>query len=117
MQDDLSLRRPDDEGVDVTENSPLPDVPDAGDDSQPIVPPEPVDISTAMLTTDAALVANTFGDPRTLYEQALDAYEESDAAGAASGADTTHTAITTRLDDSSATAARTRRTRIYDSER
>ncbi len=31
----------------------LPDVPDAGDDSQPITPPQPVDISTATLTSDA----------------------------------------------------------------
>ncbi len=65
--------------VDVTPLSPLPDVPDAGDDSQPLAPPEPVDISTAALNTHAALTAGTLndGDDRTLYEQALDAYEES----------------------------------------
>lgn len=79
MQNDSSLRPSADQGVDVTENSPLPDIPDAGDDSQPIMPPEPVDISTATLNADSALVANTFGDQRTLYEQAIDAYDESDA--------------------------------------
>lgn len=79
MQNDPSLRPADEQGVDVTANSPLPDIPDAGDDSQPIVPPEPVDISTATLNADSALVANTFGDQRTLYEQAVEAYDESDA--------------------------------------
>ena len=74
----------DNQGVDVTEDSPLPDIPDAGPDSQPIVPPEPVDISTRALNTGAALTAGTFDDGagRTLYEQAIDAYEESDAADA-----------------------------------
>jgi hypothetical protein len=109
MQDDLSLRRPDDEGVDVTADSPLPDVPDAGDDSQPIAPPEPVDISTATLTTDAALVANTFGDPRTLYEQALDAYEESDEGGGAARA-----VVSATSDLADASQPSGRRVRIYD---
>lgn len=83
MQNDSSLRPSDEQGVDVTENSPLPDIPDAGDDSQPIMPPEPVDISTATLNADGALVANTFGDRRTLYEQAIDAYNDSDAGNSA----------------------------------
>lgn len=67
--------------VDVTPNSPLPDIPDAGPDSEPISPPEPVDISTAALNTHAALAAGTLndGDDRTLYEQTLDAYEASAA--------------------------------------
>lgn len=69
------------DGADVTSTSPLPDVPDAGPDSQPISPPEPVDISTAALNTHAALAAGTLNDAddRTLYEQTLDAYETSAA--------------------------------------
>jgi hypothetical protein len=57
-----------------TDPDALPDVPDAGDDSQPITPPQPVDISTATLTSDAGRVASYIGDgdDRTLYEQALD---------------------------------------------
>ncbi len=98
---------PDESGVDVTPTSPLPDVPDAGDDSQPLSPPEPVDISTAALNTHAALTAGTLndGDDRTLYEQALDAYEES--------ASDEPQAVPT---DFSAPAPypRTRRARIYD---
>jgi hypothetical protein len=94
-----------DQGVDVTEDSPLPDIPDAGPDSQPIVPPQPVDISTSRLNVDASLVASTFddGEGRTLYEQAIDAYEESD--GSASY-DTTEPSADRRLND--------RRARIYD---
>jgi hypothetical protein len=82
QSDDQQVQSFDDQGVDVTEDSPLPDIPDAGPDSQPIVPPEPVDISTSTLNAGAALVAGTFdeGEDRTLYEQALEAYEESDSA-------------------------------------
>ncbi|HEX6292674.1 MAG TPA: hypothetical protein VFZ66_26050 [Herpetosiphonaceae bacterium] len=106
------LRQPDDQaqafdaqGVDVTEDSPLPDVPDAGADSLPLVPPEPVDISTDRLNIDAALVAGTLdeGEGRTLYEQAIDAYEESDARNPP--------AVTPQR------RAGDRRARIYDSER
>lgn len=59
----------------------LPNVPDAGADSQPISPPEPVDISTAALNTHAALAAGTLNDDddRSLYEKTLDAYEASAA--------------------------------------
>ena len=99
--DDQSM----DQGVDVTEDSPLPDIPDAGDESQPLVPPQPVDISTSRLNVDAALVAGTFddGEGRTLYEQAIDAYEESDGGA---GYDTAEDAPNRRSND--------RRTRIYD---
>jgi|GEM_PF-3507732 hypothetical protein len=66
--------------ADVGPDTPLPDVPDAGDDSQPLLPPEPVNISTSTLAVDGALVAGTLDDDdnRTLYEQALDAYETTD---------------------------------------
>jgi hypothetical protein len=99
------LRPFDEQGVDVTEDSPLPDIPDAGPDSRPLVPPEPVDISTSRLNADAALVAGTFDEDegRTLYEQALEAYQESDGdAGYGSSAARTER----RLND--------RRARIYD---
>lgn len=94
-----------DQGVDVTEDSPLPDIPDAGPDSQPIIPPEPMDISTSRLNIDAALVAGTFddGQGRTLYEQAIDAYEESNGG---SDYNTNKSSPTRRLGD--------RRARIYD---
>lgn len=94
-----------DQGVDVTEDSPLPDIPDAGPDSQPIVPPQPVDISTSRLNIDASLVAGTFddGEGRTLYEQAIDAYEESDGR---SGYASAESSTNRRIND--------RRTRIYD---
>lgn len=67
-----------DDGVDVNDTTPLPDVPDAGDDSQPITSPDPLDFSTATINADSALVAGTLddGDPRTLYEQALDAHDD-----------------------------------------
>lgn len=94
-----------DQGVDVTEDSPLPDIPDAGPDSQPIIPPEPVDISTSRLNVDAALVAGTFddGEGRTLYEQAIDAYQERDGRPSY---DATEATADRRLND--------RRARIYD---
>jgi hypothetical protein len=94
-----------DQGVDVTEDSPLPDIPDAGPDSRPLLPPEPVDISTSRLNADAALVAGTFdeGGGRTLYEQALDAYQESNASA---GYNTDPANPARRAND--------RRARIYD---
>ncbi len=68
------------QGADIMPDSPLPDVPDAGDDSQAISPPTPPDISTDRLNADAAIAATTFDDEddRTLYEQTLDAKEESE---------------------------------------
>lgn len=80
MQDDPEMRpapQPDGEA--------LPDVPDAGDDSRPIAPPQPVDISTATLTSDAGRVASYIGDgdARSLYEQALDDPSGSPASDAA----------------------------------
>lgn len=105
MRDDADFSQVD-AGVDVTADSPLPDVPDAGADSLPIVPPEPVDISTATLTTDASLVATTFGDPRTMYEQALDAYDNS-----SSNNSTANTVDQTTVE---ATTVTRRHARIYD---
>ncbi|WP_026370418.1 hypothetical protein [Kallotenue papyrolyticum] len=66
--------------------APLPDVPDAGDATVPMVPPEPVDISTATLNADAGRVASYAGDDdaRSLYEQALDDPSASPAADRAS---------------------------------
>jgi hypothetical protein len=48
MESDSMSNQPTND-ADVTATSPLPDIPDAGPDSQPISPPEPVDISTAAL--------------------------------------------------------------------
>ncbi len=81
MDSDFVSDQPAASDADVTSTSSLPDIPDAGPDSQPISPPEPVDISTAALNTHAALAAGTLndGDNRTLYEQTLDAYETSAA--------------------------------------
>lgn len=105
MQDDTLRSQPEDMGVDVTADSPLPDIPDAGADSQPLNPPEPIDISTATINADAALVSGTFGDPRTMYEQALDAYEASDGDVSASA------------DPGKDHAGSGRRTRIYEVQR
>lgn len=54
----------------------LPDVPDAGDGAQPLLPPEPIDISTSTIAADGAQLAGNVGDDRTLYEQALDVFED-----------------------------------------
>jgi len=54
----------------------LPDVPDAGDGAQPLVPPDPIDISTGTIAADGAQLAATAGDDRTLYEQALEVFED-----------------------------------------
>lgn len=54
----------------------LPDVPDAGDGAQPLVPPNPIDISSSTIAADGAQLAGTLGDDRTLYEQALEVYED-----------------------------------------
>jgi hypothetical protein len=68
------------QGANVTQDSPLPNVPDAGDHPQPVVPPTPPDISSGTLFGEGAVVASTLddGDDRTLYEQTLDAQAESE---------------------------------------
>lgn len=106
MQSETPIDQSQQSGVDVTPTSPLPDIPDAGPESQPVSPPEPVDISTAALNTHAALAAGTLndGDERTLYEQTLDAYEES-ASEEPQAVETDFTTTTP--------PARSRRTRIY----
>lgn len=93
---------PRDEGVDVTADSPLPDIPDAGNDSQPISSPDPIDISTATLNADSVAVAGTFydDDHRTLYEQAVDAEHADDSQPRTDNVDQRRN---------------TRRVRIYDS--
>lgn len=79
MQHDDEQRRTDPTSTEADQDETLPDVPDAGDGSQPIVPPDPIDISTATLIADAALAAGTLNDDddRTLYERTLDAREAS----------------------------------------
>ena len=61
-------------------DAPLPDVPDAGDDSEPLVPATPPNITNEMLTVDGAIAAGTLDDDddRTLYERTLDAQAEHD---------------------------------------
>lgn len=54
----------------------LPDVPDAGDDAQPLLPPEPIDISSSTIAADGAQLAGAVGDDRTWYEQALDVFKD-----------------------------------------
>jgi hypothetical protein len=71
-------RQSDVDGVDLTPNDPLPDVPDAGDDSVPITSPDPVDFSTAGVTAAGAAGMSTFndGDDRGLFERTVDVFEQ-----------------------------------------
>ena len=94
--------RPADDRLDLDVNDPLPDVPDAGDNSVPITPPDPIDFSTGGITAAGALGMSTFndGDDRTFFERTVEAFEE---AGVESPL----------LGDTSSTAPR-HRARTYD---
>jgi hypothetical protein len=69
------------EGVELGPDDPLPDVPEAGDDSVPITSPNPIDFSTDGLTYAGSVGMSTFNDgtDETLFERTVDAYEDADA--------------------------------------
>ncbi len=81
--EDIAAQPPPEQGANVNPDSPLPDVPDAGGDTEPIVSPTPPDISSDTLFGEGAVVASTLDDEddRTLYEQTLDAQAESEQEG------------------------------------
>jgi hypothetical protein len=68
------------EGVDLDVNDPLPDIPDAGDDSVPITSPDPIDFSTDGITAAGSIGMSTFNDDddRTFFERTVEAFEEAD---------------------------------------
>ena len=67
-----------DSGVDLDADDPLPDIPDAGDDSVPITSSNPLDFSTAGIAGAGAAGMSTFNDDddRTLFERTADVFEE-----------------------------------------
>ncbi len=69
------------EGIDFGPNDPLPDIPDAGDDSVPITSPNPIDFSSDGLTYAGSVGMSTFNDGtnESLFERTVDAYEDADA--------------------------------------
>ena len=69
-----------DEGVDLDVNDPLPDVPDAGDDSVPITSPDPIDFSTKGISAAGSVGMSTLndGNDRTFFERTVEAFEEAD---------------------------------------
>ena len=68
------------EGVDLTADDPLPDVPDAGDSSVPITSPNPIDFSTKGIAAAGSAGMSTFndGDDQGLFERSVDVFEEGD---------------------------------------
>ena len=68
-------------GIDFGPNDPLPDIPDAGDDSVPITSPNPIDFSTDGLTYAGSVGMSTFNDGTDdgLFERTVDAYEDAHA--------------------------------------
>ncbi len=75
----LDLNDPANQGLDLRDDDPLPDIPDAGPNSQPITSPDPIDFSTAGITFAGSVGASTFndGDDQTLFERTADAFEAS----------------------------------------
>jgi hypothetical protein len=67
-----------DQGIDFGPNDPLPDIPDAGDDSIPITSPDPIDFSTKGITGAGAVGMSTFndGNDETFFARTVDAFEE-----------------------------------------
>ncbi|MBA3945978.1 MAG: hypothetical protein H0X37_15610 [Herpetosiphonaceae bacterium] len=72
------LSNPMNQGVDLHDDDPLPDIPAAAPDSQPITSPDPIDFSTKGITGAGAVGMSTFndGDDQTLFERVTDAFEE-----------------------------------------
>ena len=68
------------QGADFDAGDPLPDVPDAGDDSVPITSPNPIDFTTRGIASAGAAGMSTFNDAndRSLFERTVDAFEEAD---------------------------------------
>ena len=66
------------EGVELGPGDPLPDVPDAGDESMPITSPNPIDFSTEGITAAGSAGMSTFNDDddRSLFERTADVFEE-----------------------------------------
>ena len=69
------------EGIEFGPNDPLPDIPDAGDDSVPITSPNPIDFSTDGLAYAGSVGMSTFNDgtDESLFERTVDAYEDANA--------------------------------------
>ncbi len=67
-----------DQGVNFEADDPLPDVPDAGDDSTPVTSPDPIDFTTSGIVAAGAAGMSTFndGDDRSLFERTVDVFEE-----------------------------------------
>ena len=78
--DRLSNDRLTNEGVDLTADDPLPNVPDAGDSSVPITSPNPIDFSTKGIAAAGSAGMSTFndGDDQSLFERSVDVFEEGD---------------------------------------
>ena len=97
--DDLGANQ----GLDYDANDPLPDVPDAGDDSVPITSPDPIDFSTSGITAAGAAGMSTFNDDNddSLFERTVEVFEEA-------GIDSP------MLGDDGDAPSTSRRVRIYD---
>ncbi len=67
------------QGVELHDDDPLPDLLAAAPDSQPITSPDPIDFSTKGITGAGAVGMSTFndGDNQTLFERVTDAFAES----------------------------------------
>ena len=69
-----------DQGIEYDASDPLPDVPDAGENSAPITSPNPIDFSTKGISGAGAAGMSTFNDDddRSLFERTVTAFEEGD---------------------------------------
>ncbi len=66
------------DGVDFGPGDPLPDIPDAGDESTPVTSPNPIDFTTEGITAAGSAGMSTFNDDddRGLFERTVDVFEE-----------------------------------------
>lgn len=65
-------------GMSLGHDDPLPDIPDAGDNSQPITSPYPIDFSTRGIAGAGSAGMSTLndGDDQSFFGRTVDAFEE-----------------------------------------
>lgn len=109
----VDLSDPMNQGVELTADDPLPDIPDAGPDSLAITSPDPIDFSTKGITAAGSAGMSTFndGDDQSFFERTIDVFEQSGIDSPMIGDEPVESFTSTV--DAQTTPRRTTRSKIY----